>query len=115
MERTLTMCSHSLVRTTVSPRHRWTGRVTVCTRAWSTLVHPVSGVEGDVSLTGPNEPLEGVASTGLPPLLREVFAAAGGIHDDWDERDRVMVAEQRTAVLSNRAVCSASADPAEPA
>jgi hypothetical protein len=28
-----------------------------------------------------------------------VFAAAGGTHDNWDEFDRVMAAEQRVAVL----------------
>jgi hypothetical protein len=31
-------------------------------------------------------------------LLREVFTAAGGRHDDWDEYDRVMP-EQRPAVV----------------
>jgi hypothetical protein len=35
----------------------------------------------------------------VPQLLRDVFAAAGGTHDDWDEYDRVMAAEGRTAVL----------------
>jgi len=34
-----------------------------------------------------------------PKLLRDVFTAAGGTHDDWDEYDRVMAAERRTAVL----------------
>jgi hypothetical protein len=34
-----------------------------------------------------------------PQLLRDVFTAAGGTHDDWDEYDRVMAAEQREAVL----------------
>jgi len=28
-----------------------------------------------------------------------VFVAAGGTHDDWDEYDRVMAAERRTAVF----------------
>jgi hypothetical protein len=32
-------------------------------------------------------------------LLRRVFVAAGGSHQDWDEFDRVMQAEGRTAVL----------------
>ena len=35
----------------------------------------------------------------LPQLLRDVFAAAGGTHDDWDEFDRVMAEEGRLAVL----------------
>src|SRR5690242_8069977 len=34
-----------------------------------------------------------------PQLLRDVFTAAGGSHDDWDEFDRVMAAEKREAVL----------------
>jgi PPOX class probable F420-dependent enzyme len=33
-----------------------------------------------------------------PKLLRDVFAAAGGTHDDWDEYDRVMATEGRVAV-----------------
>jgi PPOX class probable F420-dependent enzyme len=32
-------------------------------------------------------------------LLREVFTAAGGTHDDWDEYDRVMAREKRAVVL----------------
>ena len=32
-------------------------------------------------------------------LLREVFTSAGGTHDNWDEYDRVMADERRTAVL----------------
>ena len=32
-------------------------------------------------------------------LLREVFTAAGGSHDDWDEYDRVMAKERRAVVL----------------
>ncbi|MCW2656001.1 MAG: pyridoxamine 5-phosphate oxidase, partial [Jatrophihabitans sp.] len=31
--------------------------------------------------------------------LREVFTAAGGTHDDWDEYDRVMAEQGRTAVF----------------
>lgn len=57
------------------------------------------GVEGRTELCGPDDPLEGVDAEGLRQLLRDVFAAAGGTHDDWDEYDRVMAAERRTAVL----------------
>jgi hypothetical protein len=32
-------------------------------------------------------------------LLREVFTAAGGTHDDWDTYDKAMAEERRTAVL----------------
>lgn len=57
------------------------------------------GAEGRAELCGPDDPLEGVDAEGLRQLLRDVFAAAGGTHDDWDEYDRVMAAERRTAVL----------------
>ncbi|MBV8160906.1 MAG: TIGR03618 family F420-dependent PPOX class oxidoreductase [Acidimicrobiia bacterium] len=56
-------------------------------------------VEGTVELAGPEDPLEGVDAERLRLLLREIFAAAGGTHDDFDEYDRVMAAERRTAVL----------------
>ncbi|WP_181780510.1 TIGR03618 family F420-dependent PPOX class oxidoreductase [Pseudonocardia pini] len=54
-----------------------------------------AGVEGDSELVGPGEtdPEE------LRLLLRAVFTAAGGTHDDWAEYDRVMREEGRTAVL----------------
>ena len=32
-------------------------------------------------------------------LLRDVFTAAGGTHDNWDEYDRVMASEGRAVVL----------------
>ena len=35
----------------------------------------------------------------LPELLRAVFRAAGGEHDDWDSYDRAMRDERRAAVL----------------
>ena len=56
-------------------------------------------VEGPTELAGPDDPLEGVDSERLRLLLREIFTAAGGTHDDFDEYDRVMAAERRTAVL----------------
>jgi hypothetical protein len=40
-----------------------------------------------------------VAAGAVPELLRKVFQAAGGTHDDWDEYDRVMAADRRAAVL----------------
>jgi len=54
-------------------------------------------VEGPVQLAGPDDPL--VDAERLRLLLREIFTAAGGTHDDFDEYDRVMAAERRTAVL----------------
>ncbi|HKA92693.1 MAG TPA: TIGR03618 family F420-dependent PPOX class oxidoreductase [Acidimicrobiia bacterium] len=56
-------------------------------------------VEGPVELAGPDDALAGLDPGRVPPLLREVFSAAGGTHDDWDEYDRVMAAERRVAVL----------------
>ena len=32
-------------------------------------------------------------------LLREIYVAAGGTHDDWDTYDRVIRAERRAAVV----------------
>jgi hypothetical protein len=32
-------------------------------------------------------------------VIRAVFKAAGGAHDDWDEFDRVMTADRRCAVF----------------
>lgn len=54
---------------------------------------------GRVDIAGPDDPLPGFDPTAVPALLREVFAAAGGSHDDWDTYDRVMAEERRTAVL----------------
>ena len=55
-------------------------------------------VEGPIEIAGPDDTTI-VAATEVPELLRTVFRAAGGTHDDWDEYDRVMAAERRTAVL----------------
>jgi len=43
--------------------------------------------------------MAGFRPAGLSQLLRDVFNAAGGSHEDWDEFDSVMVAERRAAVL----------------
>jgi PPOX class probable F420-dependent enzyme len=56
-------------------------------------------VEGTAELVGPDDPFAGFDSGAVPKLLRDVFVAAGGTHDDWNEYDRVMTAERRTAVL----------------
>jgi hypothetical protein len=58
-----------------------------------------SAVEGPVELAGPDDPLAGIDEERLRLLLREIFIAAGGTHDDFDEYDRVMAAERRTAIL----------------
>jgi PPOX class probable F420-dependent enzyme len=56
-------------------------------------------VEGRAELIGPDDPHPGIDAEGLRLLLREVFSAAGGTHDDWDAYDRTMAEERRTAVL----------------
>lgn len=57
-------------------------------------------VEGDADLAGPDDPLEGVESGPVLPLLREIYAAAvGGIADDWAGMDAEMEAERHTAAL----------------
>jgi PPOX class probable F420-dependent enzyme len=57
------------------------------------------GIEGDADLIGPDDPAAGVDAEGLRLLLRAIFTAAGGTHEDWDTYDRVMAEERRTAVL----------------
>jgi PPOX class probable F420-dependent enzyme len=55
-------------------------------------------VEGRAEIVGPDDPHPAVDPERLRVLLREVFSAAGGSHDNWAEYDRVM-AEQRRAVV----------------
>jgi PPOX class probable F420-dependent enzyme len=58
-----------------------------------------AAAEGPVELAGPDDALPGFDPGALPQLLRDVFASAGGEHDDWETYDRVMAEERRTAVL----------------
>ena len=58
-----------------------------------------AAAEGRVSLVGPDDPDPGVDAERLRLLLREIFTAAGGTHDDFDTYDAVMRAERRTAVF----------------
>jgi len=70
-------------------------QVTLTVRAgwqWAT-------VEGTAEIIGPDDPAPGVDAERLRLLLREVFTAAGGTHDDWDAYDAEMLAQGRTAVL----------------
>jgi PPOX class probable F420-dependent enzyme len=57
-------------------------------------------VEGRAELIGPDDPGSGLDAEGCRLLLREVFAAAGGVHDDWESYDRTMTEQRRTAVLT---------------
>lgn len=58
-----------------------------------------TAVEGRAQLIGPDDHHPEVDDEGLRLLLRDIFSAAGGTHDDWDTYDRVMREERRTAVL----------------
>ena len=58
-----------------------------------------AAVEGHAELVGPDDPQQWLDAEGLRQLRREIFAAAGGEHDNWDEYDRVMAEERRAAVL----------------
>jgi PPOX class probable F420-dependent enzyme len=58
-----------------------------------------ASVEGRALLAGPGDPQPGLDPERLRLLLREIFTAAGGTHDDWSEYDRTMRDQGRTAVL----------------
>lgn len=55
--------------------------------------------EGPAELAGPEDPMPGVDAERRRLLLREIFGAAGGTHEDWGTYDRVMAQERRAAVL----------------
>ncbi|MFJ4626961.1 TIGR03618 family F420-dependent PPOX class oxidoreductase [Streptomyces sp. NPDC088847] len=55
--------------------------------------------EGTAEIVGPDDPHPDFDADRLRLLLREVYTAAGGSHDDWDEYDRVMATDRRAAVL----------------
>jgi len=54
-----------------------------------------AAVEGPSELIGPDD----TDAESLRLLLRAVFTACGGTHDDWDTYDRIMREEGRVAVL----------------
>lgn len=57
-------------------------------------------VEGGAELVGPDDEQPWLTEADqLRLLLRDVFSAAGGTHDNWDEYDRVMASERRAVVL----------------
>jgi PPOX class probable F420-dependent enzyme len=58
-----------------------------------------ASAEGPAEIAGPDELLPGFDPDALPGLLRDVFTAAGGTHDDWPTYDRVMAEERRAAVM----------------
>lgn len=56
-----------------------------------------ASVSGHVRLVGPDDGED--LGIDVAALLRTVFRAAGGEHEDWDEFDRVMAEERRCAVF----------------
>ena len=58
-----------------------------------------AGVEGPTELIGPDDPYAGFDAERVRVLLRDIFVAAGGTHDDWADYDREMAEERRVAVL----------------
>ena len=57
-------------------------------------------VEGLAQLAGPDDTQKWLRGPDqLRLLLREVFTACGGTHDNWNEYDRAMAEQRRTAVL----------------
>ncbi len=67
---------------TVSVRRGW---------VWSSVTGPADLIKSE-SLP------EGIDSEKMRLLLREVFHAAGGVHDDLEEYDKAMAAEKRAVV-----------------
>lgn len=58
-----------------------------------------TSVEGRGELIGPDDPHPDVDDEQLRLLLRQIFSAAGGTHEDWAAYDRAMREERRTAIL----------------
>ena len=56
-------------------------------------------VTGPVELIGPRDNARELDADRIRILLRDIFTAAGGDHDDWDTYDQTMRDEDRTAVL----------------
>ncbi len=80
----------------VKLRHlRRDSRITIVARSGWLWV----AVEGRAEIIGPDDVVPDFDSPALPTLLRDVFRAAGGTHDDWGEYDRAMVEDRRAAVL----------------
>jgi PPOX class probable F420-dependent enzyme len=66
-----------------------------------------AAVSGPARLVGPDDGLD--LGIDVPELLRSVFRAAGGSHEDWAEYDRVMAAERRCAVFVRADAVSSNA------
>jgi len=58
-----------------------------------------AAAEGRTEIAGPDDPAGGIDAERLRLLLREIFTAAGGTHDDFGTYDQVMREERRAAVF----------------
>lgn len=58
-----------------------------------------AAVEGPAELIGPDDRRADIDAEVLRVLLRDIFSAAGGTHDDWETYDTAMADERRVAVL----------------
>ena len=58
-----------------------------------------AAAEGRAELAGPDDPMPGIDAERLRLLLREIFTAAGGTHEDFGTYDRVMREERRAAAF----------------
>lgn len=56
-------------------------------------------VEGHAEIAGPDDPRAWLDYERLRLLLRQIFTAAGGSHDDWTDYDHTMATQRRAAVL----------------
>ena len=74
-----------------------------CVRPQTTVVARAGwewvAAEGAAGIIGPDDPAPGIDAEALRVLLRAIFVAAGGAHDDWPTYDRVMASERRAAVF----------------
>ena len=57
------------------------------------------GVTGPADLIGPYDTPASMDADGVRILLRDVYTAAGGKHDDWDEYDRAMAEDKRVDIF----------------
>ena len=56
-------------------------------------------VTGKADLIGPDDEADSIDADALRLLLREIYQAAGGTHDDFEEYDSEMIRSRRAAVL----------------
>jgi hypothetical protein len=65
-----------------------------------------AAVAGPVRLIGPDDGTD--FGLDVPEVIRAVFRAAGGTHEDWAEFDRIRAAERRCAVFVGAAKVAAN-------